>query len=212
MRLVQSRLGLTALVLSSLAVACDDKARDFATKTKQILDQRSAQLSAKIGAEKIAYERSAAHAAEDHRALVESSLQNERNERSDALAADYEEGRKPVSLWRKDLADYAQIDYRVNRQLLTDDVEASSRYLNNFAELAVEKDKVDALSKLLASLAKKPTLKSDIEALATFASDTKDEFEKKVCADLKAKKGGQDDAAKAAQKAYDAKKCDAVLK
>lgn len=201
------------LMLGPLATAgCDDQAREFASKAQQLLSQRSEQISRKLGAEKAAYNSSAAHAAEDHRALVDSALQNERNERADTLAADYAEGRRPVSLWRKDLAEYATVDYETNRQLLIEDIDANSRYLETFAILTIEQDKVDALSKLLAALAKKPSLKDDIAALGTFAGEAKTDFDKKVCTDLKSRKGNRDDAEKAAQKAYDAKACDAVLK
>ena len=49
---------------------CDDKAREFAAKTKAILDQRSVQLTKKIAAEVEAYSAYAALATEDHRNLV----------------------------------------------------------------------------------------------------------------------------------------------
>jgi hypothetical protein len=173
------------LAVCFVLAGCDQKAREFATRTKAVLDQRSEQLARKIQAETNAYNNAAAQAAEDHRALVESSLQNERNERADALAADYDEGRKPVSLWRKDVSEYARIDYETNRGLLTVEMDASSRYLQNFADLKIEQDKVDALSKLLGALAKNPSLKDDIDALGAFASDSKTEFDKKVCGDLK---------------------------
>jgi hypothetical protein len=200
------------LVASFALSACDEKAIEFARRTKQILDQRSQQLAAKIAAERAAYNASAAHAAEDHRALIDSSLRNARTERSGSLAADYDEGRKPVSQWRRDLADYARIDYEANRGLVTDDLDADSRYVQIFAELTIEQDKVEALSKLLAALTKKPSLKDDVDALGSLAGDTKTAFDKLVCADLKTRKGAADDAGKAAAKAYDAQKCDDVLK
>jgi hypothetical protein len=201
------------MLFASLALsACDEKAIEFAKRTKQVLDQRSQQLAAKIAAEKAAYNASAAHAAEDHRALVDTSLRNARTERAGALAADYDEGRKPVSQWRRDLADYARIDYDANRGLVTDDIDADSKYVQIFTELTIEQDKVDALSKLLAALTKKPSLKDDVDALGSFAGDTKTAFDKLVCADLKTKKDATDDAGKAAKKAYEAQECDAVLK
>jgi len=202
--------GLLALAMSFSS--CDDEARKFAEKTKTILDQRSTQLSTKIAAEKEAYDKEAAAASEDHRALVDSTLQNERNERSDDLAADYDEGRKPVSLWRKELSDYAKIDYSTNREVLVSEVDASTLYLQRLDNLKIEQDKVDALSKLLAMLAKKPSLKDDVGALTSFADDTKQEFDKKVCSQLKSQKNGTDATAKAASKTYDVKKCDDVLK
>jgi hypothetical protein len=200
-------------VTGALAAAgCDEQARELATRTRHILEQRSKQLAAKIAAEKAAYNASAAQAAEDHRVLVASSLQNERNERSDALAADYADGRKPTSQWRRDIADYARVDYDANRELLAGAIDASSKYMQEFADLTVEQDKVDALSKLIAALEKKPSLKDDADALGTFAADTKANFEKLVCADLKTKINNTNAAGKAATKAYAAQKCDNVLK
>jgi hypothetical protein len=210
---IRKLAGLLGLIAVSLTLCgCDEDARNFATKTKAILDQRSDQLAKKIAAEKGAYEKEAASANEDHRALVELSLQNERNERTDSLAADYDEGRRSVSQWRKDLSEYAKIDFDTNRKLLTEEMDTKSRYLQNFEDLKIEQDKVDALSKLLAALAKKPTAKEDLAALGSFAEDTKQEFDKKVCTQLNSQKSGTTDAAKAAAKAYDAKKCGDILK
>jgi len=195
-----------------LGTGCDEKASQFALKTKDILDQQTKQITRKIAAEKAAYAQSAALAAEDHRNLVNASLLNERNERSDELAADYDEGRKPVSLWRKDVSDYARIDYEQNRGLLSAEMDASTRYMERFENLKLEQDRVDALSKLLTALAKKPSLKDDFDALSGFAEDTKDDFDKKVCAQLKSQTSGADAKAKAAKKSYDDKQCDDVLK
>lgn len=203
---------LMMLAFAVLLFGCDDDARKFAEKTKAILDQRSAQLSRKIASEQLAYNKETAAAGEDHRALVDLTLQNDRNERSDYLAAEYDEGRKPVSQWRMDLAEYAQADYTTNKDLLVSDIDTNSLYLQKLEDLKVEQDKVDALSKLLASLSQKPSLKNDVGSLATFAEDTKKEFDQKVCAQLKTQKDGNDAAAKVASKAYDAKKCDEILK
>jgi hypothetical protein len=198
-------LALTALC------GCDERALDFAKKTRDILEQRSTQLANKIAAEKKAYNASAAQANEDHRTLVALSLSNERNERSTTLMADYMDQRKPVSLWRKDLAEYATIDYDTNRELLTAEMDADSRYLQSYEDLKIEQDKVEALSKLLDVLAKKPSFKSGISDLASFAKDTKDEFDKKVCTQLQSQmKDGNADQ-QAATGAYCAKKCNDTL-
>jgi hypothetical protein len=191
---------------------CDEDARQFAEKTKTILDQRSDQLAKKIAAEKRSYDNWASNAAEDQRALLDSSLQNERNERSDILAADYDEGRRPVSLWRKDLSDYARIDYDANRQLLLSDLDANTRYLQGFDDLKIEQDKVDALSKLLVTLEKNPSLKDNIKAISSFAEDTKTEFDKKVCSELKSQIKVNDPTKDVAAAAYKNKNCDAILK
>jgi hypothetical protein len=201
------------LILPLFALCgCDERALDFAKKTKDILDQRSAQLAGKIAAEKKAYNKSAAQASENHRILIALSLQNDRNERSSTLAADYDEGRKPISLWRKDLAEYATIDYETNRELLTAEMDAQSQYLQSYEDLKIEQDKVEALSKLLAALAKKPSLKSDISDLASFAQDTKEEFDKQVCKQLQSQMKDSTVDQKAASGAYCSKNCNDILK
>jgi len=203
---------LAMLTFPVLLFGCDDDARKFAEKTKAILDERSAQLSLKIAREKLVYDKESTAARDDHQALVEVTLQNDRNERSDFLAAEYDEGRKPVSQWRTDLAEYARIDYTTNKDLLVSEIDTNSLYLQRLEDLKIEQDKVDALSKLLASLSQKSSLKNDVGSLATFAEDTKKEFDQKVCAQLKTQKADNDAAAKAASKSYDAKKCDEILK
>jgi len=196
-------------VLSMAVAGCDKRAREFAEKTRLILLQRSEQLSKKIAAETKAYNASAAHAAAAHRALVDSRLANERNGRSIALAADYGDGRRPASRWQSHLEEYGQIDYTANRELLTADIDAGSRFLQNINAMAIEQDRVDALAMLLAALAKKPTLAQDLVALKTFAEETKTEFDQRVCAQLKADMTGDHPAERkaAAQKAFEAKKC-----
>jgi hypothetical protein len=199
------RGGRVLAVLLSLAVAgCDEEAREFAEKTALILRQRSDQLARKIAAETRAYNAAAAHAAEARRALIDSSLANERTGRVIALAADYDEERKPVSRWRSELGEYAQMEYEASRELLGADVDASSRFLQNVHALALEQDRVDALARLLAALASKPTLAQDVAALQSFAEETRTEFDEKVCAQLESQK---DAGSEAARKAFEAKKC-----
>ena len=125
---------------------------------------------------------------------------------SDQLTADYVEQKQRVSLWRQHLLDYAQADYSRNRDLLLTDLDAITLYSQRFESLRIEQDKVDALSKLLDALAKKQSLKEQVDTGAGFAKNIESEFEKKVCAALK----GNTDAA--AKKLYADKKCDDVLK
>jgi len=199
------RIATLMLLVASLAsTGCDREAREFAEKTAALLRQRSEQLSRKIAAEMKAYQSAAANAAEAQRALAQSSLANERSARAIALAADYDEDRKPVSRWQSDVAEYGRIDYAANRDLLTGEIDARSRFLQNLQALTVEQERVDALARLLAALAKDTKLTEDIAALTTFAEETKTEFDQKVCAQLK-KLSDEGDAN--AKKALEARKC-----
>jgi hypothetical protein len=187
--------------MAPMLSACDEKAQEFALKTAEILQQRSAELTKKIAAERKAYQAVSASANENQRALIESSLNNERSARAIALAADYEEGRKPPSRWQTELAEYAAIENRINRDLLTADLGAGAEFMQKLTALEIEQAKVDALAKLLAALAKKPSLADDITAISAFAEDTKNEFDKKVCEAL------AKDSSAAGQAAFKAKGC-----
>ena len=179
------RLGLAlCLLLAPALSACDEEARQFAVRTAEILQQRSAELTKKIAAERKAYDTVAAIANQVQRDLIDSSLNNERTSRSIALAAEYDEGRKPASRWQTDLAEYAQMDYRLNRDLLSADFGVGAEYLQKLQALEIEQAKVDALATLLTRLAKKPSLAEDLQAIGAFAEDTKAEFDKKVCTAL----------------------------
>jgi hypothetical protein len=192
---------LLCLLLVPMISACDEKAQEFARRTAEILEARSAELSKKMAAETKAYQTVAAIATETHRDLIDSSLRNERNARSIALAADYDEGRKPVSRWQTDLAEYGQMDYRLTRDLLAADIDAGSEFLQKMQALELEQAKINALAKLLAALAEKPTIAQDIEAVTQFAEDTKNDFDKKICEAL-----GKDTST-AGQAAFKAKGC-----
>ena len=196
------KAGLFLCVLLAPSVSgCDEDARKFALRTAEILQQRSAELTRKIAAERKAYADVSAIANETHRDLIESSLNNERSARSIALAADYDEGRKPPSRWQSDLLEDAQIDYRLNRDLLSADLGAGAEFMQKLQALEIEQAKIDALAKLLAALATKPSLADDLSALETFAEDTKTEFDKKLCEAL------AKDASAAGQAAFKAKGC-----
>jgi len=192
---------LLCVLLAPLTSGCDEKAQEFARRTAEILQMRSGELSKKIAAETKAYQDVAAIAAETQRDLIDSALGNERSARSIALAADYDEGRKPPSRWQTDLAEYALMDYRLNRDLLSADVNAGGEFQQKLQALEIEQARIDALAKLLAALAKKPTLAEDIEAIGSFAEDTKKEFDKKICEAL------AKDSSAAGQAAFKAKGC-----
>lgn len=192
---------LLCVLLAPLTSGCDEKAQAFARRTADILQQRSGELSRKIAAETKAYADVAAVAAETQRDLIDSSLANERSARTIALAADYDESRKPPSRWQTDLAEYAQIDYRLNRDLLAADVNAGGEFQQKLQTLEMEQARVDALAKFLAALAQKPTLTEDLQAIGSFAEDTKKAFDTKVCEAL------AKDATKEGQAAFKAKGC-----
>ena len=191
---------------------CDQKARDFASETIKMLQARSRDIGTKITAEKDAYTRFAATAAQDHRDLMDSAIRNEINERSIALAANYHQDPKLIAQWRKDLAAFGDADFSLQSQLFSSELDESARYLQNFQSIKIEQDKVDALGKLLGVLAKKQSFLDELKDLGEFAEDSKQQFDTKVCLEIKKEQASADAAKKAAaDAAYKAKKCDGVL-
>ncbi len=199
-------IGMVTVLLTS----CDDKARQLASQTDQLLKQRSKELATQTAKEVAAYHDYAARATEDQRALVAASLANDRSEQADKIAAQDLDAPKSIPLWRVQLAEYASLDYAAERQQLSTDLDATTSYLQKYEDISIEQDKVDALSKLLAALQKEPSLKDQITSVSSFAQDTKDAFDKDVCTSLKTKQTGTDPAAKAAAKLFTDKKCDQI--
>jgi len=179
-----------SLFLCLVLVSCDYKARSLARQATVVLQQRSVELSNAIAAEIEAYNDYSVEWVREERDLTNSSLANERSERVNELKVEYLQngnGGKPVSLWRKDLSDYAQIDYLARRNLLASDLNASTLYLQRLETLKEDQDKAEALAKLLATLAKQPSAKDELTAVTDFAQEAKNSFDGKVCADLKTK-------------------------
>ena len=200
------------MALCAVLSGCDQKARDFATETIKILQARSKDIGTKITAEKDAYSRFAATAAQDHRDLMDSAIRNEINERSITLAANYHRDPGQIAQWRKDLAGFGDADFSLQSQLFNGDLDESAQYLQNFQSLRIEQDKVDALAKLLGVLAKKQSSISELKALGQFADDSKQQFDTKVCLQIKTDQASTDAGKKAAaDAAFTAKKCAAVL-
>jgi hypothetical protein len=187
---------LGCLGLSLLAAGCDGAAREFAAKTAALLKERSAQLSRKIKAEMTAYRELADIAADAEREALAMSLSNERDERSIAAAADYAEGRRPVSRWQSDLLAYAERDYAAHRPRLITEIDAANRFMADVQALEVEQAKIDVLADLLQALEKKPSFKEDAAAIGGFAADLKAAIEERCTVLGKA----TDDVSKAAFK------------
>jgi hypothetical protein len=191
------RLALAVCLAGSvLASGCDAAAREFAKKTVELLNERSAQLTKKIKAEQAAYKEIAGLAAQGKREVLAMRLANERDERAIAVAADYADGRRPISRWQSHLLDYAQLDYDAHRETLNADIDEQSRFMADIQALQVEQAKVVVLSKLLSALEEKPTLKDELTAAGKFGKDLRDAIVER-CAALK-KAAPSDPVAKAA--------------
>ncbi len=115
-----------------------------------------------------------------------SNLEQERIERSRALALDLIEGKQDVGRWREPIREYAKADYAIQRDILLADMNSQFQFLEKIQALAVDKQKIAALSKALDLLSEKPAMADQLKDLADFAKEAKNDFDKAVCDGLAA--------------------------
>jgi len=192
---MRSRLVLL-FISACLLSSCDKRAEEYAKQIRELLDERSKQISVKIAAERKAYEQYGLHSEKTARELVAADLVNLRNLRSEELAVDYAQGRKPDSPWKSRLLQYAQLDFEQNRAILGADMDSKSTYTSSLLELEIEQAKITALRKLLTQLEKPRSFAQEAKAIGEFGQEAKKEFDKLVCAGLKEQKAEKDKAKK----------------
>ncbi len=170
-----------------LLAGCDKSAIRFAKETKKLLQEYQKRVEAQISETEKYQGRHASLSASANWRRLNDTLDVERDERSTELAADYLEGRKPASLYRSQLRAYAQLEYEQRRQSLAANVDGSFPYLERLAALDADKENIQALSKMLGSLAENQSFSKELKDLESLVTDTKTAFDKQVCAELKKK-------------------------
>jgi hypothetical protein len=152
--------------------------------TRQLLADYQKAIAGQISAQQKSYVKVGQAAEQGRRNEVEDGLANERLRRAELITDDFITFHRPITHWKEYLRDYAALDFKSNRELLELDTLDGSRFLQGVQDLKADFEQVQALDKALAALEKK---KSPWEALKDFgamAKDTKDEFDKLVCAGL----------------------------
>jgi hypothetical protein len=181
------KLNLTLLFISTSIVCltgCDADAMRFATKTRAILAERSKTLEARITTEQAAYKALAVAEVNSSAGLQQTRLSNELIERSAALTSSYYVDRKSVAAWRADLQPYRQMTFDSQIASATAEVDQVAKQLSTLQNLQIEKTQIDALDKLLATLAAKPSIGDSLGFLEGFAKDTATAYQTKVFAAL----------------------------
>jgi hypothetical protein len=172
---------LWLMPLLFLLTGCDQQAADFAKKTDELLTEYQKRIDDQIAAATTYYHQAAALLATENTRVALATLQNERNERSTELEADYRENRRPPSLYRTHLRDYANDHFDRQKEWLTADSDATAPYLAQLVALESDKATIDAYSKILKNLAQPRGIKDEIGDITKFVSDSKTEFHKLVC-------------------------------
>src|SRR5690242_18381058 len=150
----------SSLLLSTIVflTGCDADAIKFAAKTRAILAERSKSLEARITTEQAAYQALAATFVNSSAAAQQTRLANEMVERSAALTSGYYEDHKSVASWRADLQPYRQMTFDNQIATATTELDQVAKQLALLQNLQIEKTQINALDKLLATLATKPSI------------------------------------------------------
>jgi hypothetical protein len=172
------------LPLILLLTSCDQKAQDFAKAAKGMLDEYAARIDGQIQTESKYYQRDAVlEVRHQHQNLLNSTTA-ERSERGSGLAADLSEGNKSALRVRSYLREYAQSEYTSRRDAYTGEVDATRPFLAKLQALQADKDRIDALGKLLDGLSTKLSLTDDVALIKQTVGDTKTDFDKLICDDI----------------------------
>jgi len=182
---MKSRLAIGSVIALGLA-GCDENALRMAREAHNVLSAYEQELEHKLASEQRAYTQQSQIEAEAGREQMYSNLEQERIERSRSLALDLIEGKQDVSRWREQIREYAKADYAIQRDILLADMNSQFQFLEKIQALAVDKQKIVALSKAFDLLSEKPALADQLRDLADFAKESKDGFDKAVCDGLAA--------------------------
>ena len=136
------------LTVCLLSASCGGgRGTEFARKADDLLGEYKTRVDAQISESTAYYERAATLTAGQTESVGMGMLQEEREERSVQLEADYREGRKPISLYRNDLRAYAEVDFAASKERLTANQDASAPYLSQIVALESDAAVVDAYDK-----------------------------------------------------------------
>lgn len=179
-----------ALLLSFMSGCGDKVAEDLAAKLITVADSYQEQVDHTNDVERKVYKKLASTYVNAQRNNVFQSLAEERIERARWVADQaVEVKRLPLTLSEIEgrLRDYAELDFEATRALMKEESEARAQYLSQLAKLKADSVKVEALTESLAVLAKGKSKAEQVREIISFFQESKKEFDKLFCIDVKAK-------------------------
>lgn len=190
----QFRVILCCVLLLPFMSACGDKvAEDLAKQLIAVATSYQEQVDRTNEAERKAYKKLAATYVDAQRNNVFGSLEQERIERARLVADEAVEVKRvtlTISEIEGQLREYADLDFENTRKLMKEESEARAVYLSQLAKLKSDSVKVEALNKSFAALAKSKTKAEQVKEMISFFQESKKEFDKLFCEDLKTKIAG----------------------
>jgi hypothetical protein len=152
-----------------------------------MLDEYGARINGQIQAESQYYQRDAVLEVRHQHENLLNSTRAERAEQGSDLAAELTEGSRSTLRIRSYLREYAQFEYTSRRDAYTGEIDATRPYLAKLQALQANKDRIEALGKLLDGLSKKLSLTDEVSAIKQTVSASKTDFDKLICDDIATK-------------------------
>jgi hypothetical protein len=182
---------ISAIILVPLTLAlssCDQNAQDFAKNARAMLDEYAARIDRQIRTESQYYRRDTVLEARHNQENLVNNMKADRGEMSYDLAVELDVGSKSPLRTRSYLREYAQSESTKRRVAYTAQVDATRAYLAKLQLLQADKDRIQALGKLLDGLSRKLSLTTEVSAVKQTVSDTKTDFDKLICDDIATKR------------------------
>jgi hypothetical protein len=178
-------------LLLSLTSGCGDKAaEDLAEKLIAVANSYQEQVDRTSDVERKVYKKLASTYVDAQRNNVFGSLAEERIERARLVADEAVEVKRlplTISEIESQLRAYADVDFEATRTLMKDESEARAQYLSQLAKLKNDSVKVEALTQSFSALAKSKTKVDQVKEMIEFFQQSKQEFDKLFCENLKTK-------------------------
>lgn len=181
------RSTIILLPLILILTGCDQKARDFAKNAEAMLDEYAARIDGQIQAESKYYQRDAVLEVKHQHENLVNATKAERAEQGSELAAALTDESKSTLRIRSYLREYAQSEYTSRRDAYRGEIDATRPYLARLQELQANKDRIEALGKLLEGLSKKLSLADEVNSIKQTVSDSKTDYDKLICDDIATK-------------------------
>lgn len=174
-------------IFACCLTSCDRSAQEFAKNTSILLDEYAARIDGQINAESQYYQRDAVlEVNHQHENSLNSSIAA-REEQGLELAIALNEGGKSTLRVRSYLREYAESEYTRLRAAYSGDVDLTRAYLGKLQALQANKDRVQALEKLLDGLARKLSIAGEVSTIKQTVSETKTNFDTLICDDIATK-------------------------
>lgn len=181
-------LGLVAMLMFTTLTGCDDKvAEDLADQLKTVATTYQEQVQRTAKAEQTAYQQLAATYVSARQTDQTESLAQERIERGGAYADQVvfvDKAPPLLSDLQRQLHNYAEADFALTKALMQDESEAHAAYLSLLNRISVDNEKIEALSKSFASLAKRNPSRQQLTETVNYWREVKTEIDSLICRDL----------------------------